>query len=51
MQKLKLPKVFACTTVTAAYKGTSCQVFVPVIQLKSSKLTQGKRPGPFPSEI
>lgn len=49
MQKLKLPKVFASTTAMAAYKGSSSQVFVPIIPLTDGKLAPRKCPGPFPS--
>lgn len=51
IQNVKLPKLFAGTTAMAAYKGTSSQVFTPMLQLTDGKLTPGMCPGPFPSEI
>lgn len=51
IQNLKLPKLFAGTTAMAAYKGTSSKVFIPILQLTDGKMTPGKCPGPFPSEI
>lgn len=49
VQKLKLPKIFACKTATAACKSTSSQVFVAIMQLTDGKLTSGKCHEPFPS--